>query len=60
MKVQIEVSDCTDCPYYKYFRCYGSDCTHPSAPPEEERGDEPLAENRKGDFPKWCPLQNNS
>ena len=52
--------DCDDCGYYRYFRCLGSDCTHHLAPEidSEERGeDEPLAENRESNVPKWCPLK---
>jgi hypothetical protein len=66
-KVCIKIKlDCAECPYYRYIRCYGNDCFHPKAPQLPEsltpnsntgvRGDEPLAENRKEDVPKWCPL----
>ena len=49
------IKDCDDCHYYEYIRYYGSDCLHEDAP--TERGDdEPLAENRHGNFPKWCPM----
>ena len=50
------VKNCNDCGYYEYIRCYGSDCHHENAPPEEKRGDEFLAENRHGNYPKWCPM----
>lgn len=56
MKKTVTLESCDDCKYYKYVRCYGDDCFHPDAPNEAERGDEPLAENREGDFPLWCPL----
>jgi hypothetical protein len=58
MKVSFtkDIYSCDDCPFYKYIRCVGYDCFHPDVPEEEERGeDEPLAENAKGSFPKWCP-----
>ena len=54
-KINMVIESCDDCPFYRYIRCYGNDCFHEGAP--EERGDEPLAENREGDFPKWCPLE---
>ena len=54
IKLEYELDSCDDCDYYEYIRCHGSDCTHGGAP--LEKGDEPLAENRDGDFPKWCPL----
>jgi hypothetical protein len=47
--------DCDDCHYYTYYRCHGYDCNHEDASEEDERGDEPLAENRKGKIPLWCP-----
>ena len=57
IKATIELSSCDDCPYYRYIRCHGYDCHHDDAPDVEDCGDEPLAENREGDFPKWCPLK---
>ena len=56
MKNERIINDCDNCHYYEYFRCYGFDCTHKDAPSEDERFDEPLAENREGGFPKWCPM----
>lgn len=69
----IEIDSCAECSFLKYFRCHGNDCIHPSAaeipaecdlsidcedcPLECGRKIEPLAENREGDFPKWCPLE---
>ena len=50
------IDDCDDCHYYNYDACYGSDCANAEAPPNYDRGDEPLAENRHGNFPKWCPM----
>lgn len=56
IKIEIGIDDCDDCDYYRYIRCLGYDCHHPEAPDEKERGeDEPLAENREGNFPVWCP-----
>lgn len=57
-KFKQEIESCNDCSFYQYIQCYGYDCFHPDAPEEdsEERGDEPLAENAEGPFPKWCPF----
>ena len=55
--VNKEISSCDECCYYKYVHCLGYDCFHPDAPEEEDRGEEPLAENAEGDFPIWCPLK---
>ena len=53
-----EIKDCDECDYYRYIRCYGYDCHHPETPNERQRGeDEPLAENRRGSLPKWCPYK---
>ena len=60
MKVILEIKDCDECGYYRYIRCYGYDCHHPKAPDEEARGEESLAENREGNFPKWCPYNKQS
>lgn len=57
MKTKIEIElNCENCPFYVYIKCTGYDCSNPNAPSEELRGDEPLAENKDGDMPKWCPL----
>ena len=52
----MKINSCDECCYYEYERCSGYDCSHPNAPEEEDRGEEPLAENAEGDFPMWCPL----
>jgi len=55
-KLALEINSCDDCPYYTNVKCFGYDCFHPDAPPEDERGEEELAENREGFFPIWCPI----
>lgn len=71
-KLIMDIKTCGDCPFYRYIRCHGSDCQHDKAPGclivsdykfecdlckiECIRKEEPLAENRIGDVPKWCPL----
>lgn len=56
IKIKMELESCDDCLYYEYVRCLGYDCFHADAPEVENREEEPLAENRKGNFPKWCPF----
>jgi hypothetical protein len=64
--------NCDKCTYYKYTRCIGYDCEHPNTPDISDicfvisdctdctskcaRINEPLAENRNSNTPKWCPL----
>ena len=55
IKMSFNVESCDDCPFYKYVSCLGYECFHPCAPDEKLRGEEPLPENRKDAFPKWCP-----
>ncbi len=50
------INDCEACEYYEYVPCAGHDCFHEDAPEKEDRGEEYLAENREGNFPKWCPM----
>jgi len=58
MKVTIDINNCDKCPYYIYIRATGYDCFHEDAPEmdSKERNLEPLAENREGFFPLWCPF----
>ena len=55
-RANMKIKSCNECHYYRYESCIGYDCSHPDAPEDEDRGEEPLAENREGDFPMWCPL----
>ena len=61
---QFKINNCDECGYYRYERCVGYDCFHPEAQllhnnrQEDDKEEEPLAENRIGDFPEWCPAQN--
>ena len=74
-KVMVKMElDCDKCKFYRYIRCLGYDCFHPDAPEPPEgcnfcgddcqldcvRKEEPLAENREGDIPKWCPILTRS
>jgi hypothetical protein len=58
-KINVTIEGCDDCFYYEYIRSNGYDCIHSEAPQDNKRGNEPLAENRIGTFPKWCPLDDN-
>ena len=54
--IEIDVEDCEDCSYYNFTMYYIYDCMHPDVPEKSQRGEEPSAENRIDNFPKWCPF----
>ena len=62
MIVEIEINNCDDCDYYVYVSCLGNVCFHPEAPEidmnDDDNEEEPLAENREGDFWIYCPYLN--